>query len=224
MQDVFVIYHREQNRALSPIDPVTWATFPETRPRFGRDAYGNLVQNESRRSRLWHAAKLLRETIMDLLAKHTPGCCNSQILRGLDSKTWAIFKTWFDRSGIKYIQRTSTAKGYRNDTEWTAALQFEKTRSWEGFKATTVNHFKDITRALGDYWNLFCTRSLLKASAIVHESSHPYGDHDNVRAIVPVPPRDSSFASEDEAHLNHVELEYGLTPNKLENEGQVHVH
>ena len=55
--------------------------FPETHPVFGRDAHGNILQNEARTSRLWHTARLLRETISDLVTKPTAGCCNSQILR-----------------------------------------------------------------------------------------------------------------------------------------------
>ena len=94
MEDVFVIYEEENtgNRCwpLKPIDPVNWATFPETHPVFGRDVHGHILQNESRTSRLSHTAKLLRETISDLVTKPTAGCCNSQILRGMDSEIWAI--------------------------------------------------------------------------------------------------------------------------------------
>ena len=216
MEDVFVIWEEENAGnwcwPCIPIDADNWATFPETHPVYGRDAHGNILQNESRTSRLWHTATLLRETISDLVTKPTAGCCNSQILRGLDSETWAICKKMFDRNHIKYIKRTSVAKGYRNDTERAAALRYEETRSWEGFEATSAAHLKAVTRALGNFWNLHCPRSRLRTYAMVHESSHAYGDHENVRAIVPAKLQESSFAAEDEAHLQLIDLMYGTTP------------
>ena len=70
MEDVFVIWEEENAGnwcwPCIPIDADNWATFPETHPVYGRDAHGNILQNESRTSRLWHTAKLLRETISDL--------------------------------------------------------------------------------------------------------------------------------------------------------------
>ena len=180
---------------------------------YPRILQGFCFGHSKRRSKLWHTAKLLRETISDLVTKPTAGCCNSQILRGLDSETWAICKKMFDRNHIKYIKRTSVAKGYRNDTERAAALRYEEPRSWEGFEATSAAHLKAVTQALGNFWNLHCPQSRLRTYAMVHESSHAYGDHENVRAIVPAKLQESSFAAADEAHLQAIDLLYGTTPS-----------
>ena len=214
MEHVYVMSHQQMpDGSLSSMEGQShnFSTFPETDPQLGKDKNGEDLLYESFTSKQWLLRTMLRTRITGLLGKTKPGCCNSEIIPGVDQQTWAMIETGFSGGGIRHFSAPRSQNCYLSDTYRPALHRVASKSTFSAIKVDRAPGFKHVSLFLGNYWNVFCSQTLQRQAASMSEQSHPYAPLECVRAIVEMV---SAVGDADEEHLQALALELGLEPVK----------